>query len=77
MIWRFFLTINLPIADGNMRWAEQVSQRPFMTKASPAKDISMENTPLQSVLAAASTAACWHAKQRRKGTAEEPYINHL
>jgi GTP diphosphokinase / guanosine-3',5'-bis(diphosphate) 3'-diphosphatase len=33
--------------------------------------------PLQSVLEAASTAAMWHAKQKRKGTAGEPYINHL
>jgi (p)ppGpp synthase/HD superfamily hydrolase len=29
------------------------------------------------VLRAADTAARWHAHQRRKGAAEEPYINHL
>lgn len=29
------------------------------------------------VFEAASLAARWHAKQRRKGEAEEPYINHL
>jgi len=32
---------------------------------------------LQVVLEAASTAARWHAEQKRKGTAGEPYINHL
>jgi (p)ppGpp synthase/HD superfamily hydrolase len=29
------------------------------------------------VLEAADTAARWHANQRRKGTNQEPYINHL
>ena len=29
------------------------------------------------VLRAADAAARWHAHQRRKGAAEEPYINHL
>jgi (p)ppGpp synthase/HD superfamily hydrolase len=29
------------------------------------------------VLKAADAAARWHVHQRRKGTAEEPYINHL
>jgi len=29
------------------------------------------------VLKAADTAARWHAKQRRKGVVQEPYINHL
>jgi (p)ppGpp synthase/HD superfamily hydrolase len=29
------------------------------------------------VLRAAHAAARWHAYQRRKGSAEEPYINHL
>jgi (p)ppGpp synthase/HD superfamily hydrolase len=28
-------------------------------------------------LRAAHAAARWHAKQRRKGAAREPYINHL
>jgi (p)ppGpp synthase/HD superfamily hydrolase len=37
----------------------------------------MDRSPLQAVMEAASTAADWHAKQRRKGTAGEPYINHL
>jgi (p)ppGpp synthase/HD superfamily hydrolase len=32
---------------------------------------------LSKVLAAAVTAAGWHATQRRKGSAGEPYINHL
>src|SRR4051794_15473883 len=29
------------------------------------------------VLSAADAAARWHVHQRRKGSAEEPYINHL
>ena len=29
------------------------------------------------VLKAANTAAQWHMRQRRKGEAQEPYINHL
>jgi (p)ppGpp synthase/HD superfamily hydrolase len=29
------------------------------------------------VLRAAETAARWHVGQRRKGDAQEPYINHL
>src|SRR5262245_52102798 len=29
------------------------------------------------VLKAADAAARWHVHQRRKGTAQEPYINHL
>ena len=29
------------------------------------------------VLKAADAAARWHVNQRRKGSAEEPYINHL
>src|SRR5215210_1995219 len=29
------------------------------------------------VLKAADAAARWHVHQRRKGTAEEPYVNHL
>ena len=33
--------------------------------------------PLPSVLAAADQAARWHTDQRRKGAAQEPYINHL
>jgi (p)ppGpp synthase/HD superfamily hydrolase len=37
----------------------------------------MQRSPLQAMMDAASTAADWHAKQRRKGTAGEPYINHL
>jgi (p)ppGpp synthase/HD superfamily hydrolase len=32
---------------------------------------------LTRTLNAALTAASWHAQQRRKGAAEEPYINHL
>jgi (p)ppGpp synthase/HD superfamily hydrolase len=32
---------------------------------------------LLTVLKAADTAARWHADQRRKGAAKEPYINHL
>src|ERR1700726_12809 len=30
-----------------------------------------------SVLRAADAAARWHVHQRRKGAAQEPYINHL
>lgn len=33
------------------------------------------NTPI--VLKAAHVAASWHAGQRRKGAAAEPYVNHL
>lgn len=29
------------------------------------------------ILKAAHVAAVWHAKQRRKGSAQEPYVNHL
>src|SRR3954463_9677009 len=29
------------------------------------------------VLAAADAAARWHVSQKRKGAAQEPYINHL
>ena len=32
---------------------------------------------LRRVLAAAEIAARWHSDQRRKGAAQEPYINHL
>jgi len=32
---------------------------------------------LVSILRAADTAARWHVHQRRKGIAQEPYINHL
>jgi (p)ppGpp synthase/HD superfamily hydrolase len=32
---------------------------------------------VRAVLDAADTAARWHAHQRRKGDAAEPYINHL
>ena len=32
---------------------------------------------LHNVLKAAHQAALWHADQRRKGTKQEPYINHL
>jgi guanosine-3',5'-bis(diphosphate) 3'-pyrophosphohydrolase len=32
---------------------------------------------LAAVLKAAERAAHWHARQRRKGAAQEPYINHL
>lgn len=29
------------------------------------------------VLRVANTAARWHVHQRRKGSAQEPYVNHL
>jgi len=32
---------------------------------------------VRAVMEAADTAARWHAGQRRKGAAQEPYINHL
>jgi (p)ppGpp synthase/HD superfamily hydrolase len=38
---------------------------------------SMPENSLPKVLTAASTAARWHANQRRKGSAGEAYINHL
>jgi (p)ppGpp synthase/HD superfamily hydrolase len=37
----------------------------------------MPGRPLRAVVDAASTAARWHGKQRRKGAEGEPYINHL
>jgi (p)ppGpp synthase/HD superfamily hydrolase len=37
----------------------------------------MPENSIAKVLAAAQTAASWHAKQLRKGSASEPYINHL
>jgi guanosine-3',5'-bis(diphosphate) 3'-pyrophosphohydrolase len=39
--------------------------------------VSNRNQPTQAVLSAAVFAAEKHAKQRRKGAAAEPYINHL
>ena len=33
--------------------------------------------PVATVTKAAVRAAHWHSAQRRKGTAQEPYINHL
>ena len=36
-----------------------------------------EKGNLFQVLKAADTAARWHAHQQRKGSAQEPYINHL
>lgn len=35
------------------------------------------SAPLLAVLRAAEIAARWHSDQRRKGAAQEPYINHL
>ena len=32
---------------------------------------------VRAIMAAADTAARWHAAQRRKGEAQEPYVNHL
>ena len=37
----------------------------------------MRTDGLHCVLKAANAAARWHAKQRRKGQGDEPYINHL
>src|SRR6185295_2698242 len=37
----------------------------------------MPENRLSKVLAAAVSAAGWHARQRRKGRAGQPYINHL
>jgi (p)ppGpp synthase/HD superfamily hydrolase len=39
--------------------------------------VRAKQTPLQEILAAADFAARKHVHQRRKGTAAEPYINHL
>jgi len=39
--------------------------------------VSYPNQPLQAVLSAAVFAAEKHSKQRRKGSAAEPYVNHL
>jgi guanosine-3',5'-bis(diphosphate) 3'-pyrophosphohydrolase len=40
-------------------------------------DKSIPAAPLQRIFAAARFAAEKHASQRRKGAAEEPYVNHL
>ena len=32
---------------------------------------------VRAIMAAADTAARWHKEQRRKGDAQEPYVNHL
>ncbi len=32
---------------------------------------------VRAIMAAADTAARWHAEQRRKGVSQEPYVNHL
>jgi (p)ppGpp synthase/HD superfamily hydrolase len=37
----------------------------------------MQRNPVERVTEAAQTAARWHSSQRRKGSADEPYINHL
>lgn len=37
----------------------------------------MPTNTLHAILDAAATAARWHASQKRKGTAGEPYVNHL
>jgi (p)ppGpp synthase/HD superfamily hydrolase len=37
----------------------------------------MQRGPTERVTEAALTAARWHSSQRRKGSADEPYINHL
>jgi (p)ppGpp synthase/HD superfamily hydrolase len=37
----------------------------------------MQRDSTERVTAAALTAARWHGSQRRKGSADEPYINHL
>jgi (p)ppGpp synthase/HD superfamily hydrolase len=53
-----------------------VEQRTLMASRGP--EIAKEAaSPVHLVLRAALAAAHWHAKQRRKGTAGEPYINHL
>jgi (p)ppGpp synthase/HD superfamily hydrolase len=39
--------------------------------------VTQPNNPVQAILAAALFSAERHAKQRRKGAAAEPYINHL
>ena len=38
---------------------------------------SMESEPTNRLIAASLAASRWHSAQRRKGSAEEPYINHL
>jgi guanosine-3',5'-bis(diphosphate) 3'-pyrophosphohydrolase len=48
----------------------QALERTVMTKGYCMKE-------LISVMRAADAAARWHVHQRRKGNAQEPYINHL
>jgi (p)ppGpp synthase/HD superfamily hydrolase len=52
-------------ASGNV-----AAERPVMTGGDNMKE-------WVSVLQAADAAARWHIHQRRKGSAQEPYINHL
>src|SRR5205807_9680850 len=58
---------NIPNADKPNR------RRPL---GSCLKEIRMNNDWV-AVLRAADAAARWHVHQRRKGAAEEPYMNHL
>jgi (p)ppGpp synthase/HD superfamily hydrolase len=37
----------------------------------------MQRSPTERLTAAALAAARWHNTQRRKGSADEPYVNHL
>jgi len=45
--------------------------------AMPLNEESRTMNELVSVLQAADAAARWHVHQRRKGAAQEPYVNHL
>jgi (p)ppGpp synthase/HD superfamily hydrolase len=49
----------------------------FFTGADAPSNPEARVDPLTAVLKAAERAAHWHAAQRRKGAAQEPYINHL
>ena len=50
-------------------------KQPYVVKWGASRGSTMKEWLL--VLKAADAAARWHVHQRRKGPAEEPYINHL
>jgi len=69
----------MAIACGEDRiaWFDRIRYRkqPYVVKWGASRGSTMKEWLL--VLKAADAAARWHVHQRRKGPAEEPYINHL
>ena len=54
----------------------ELARTTFGTDVMPARGNEMAKEWI-AVLRAADAAARWHVHQRRKGAAEEPYVNHL